>query len=173
MPMDWAFVRDNDKSAPPCYKMDSFVLESNDELSDLRKQCEVFVMNNAPRALHSESVCSLSRDGVRQWISTWKRPLLSEVSWTAEGLICKVSVTVPHWDDPDMCCFITFLHNGSWCVCRCIKGGPELRKCQRSLHKTGIYLSSWDVSQRSMGEKCSCHAIHFNSEFSWKLKVAE
>jgi len=171
--MDWAFVNDNERAPPTCYKMDAELLEGCDELDDLRMQCESFIMGQSSRAVHSESVCRLGRDAIRAWVKAWKRPLISEVCWTSTGLVCKVSATVPHWEDAGKCVFITLSHNGSWCVCREMAKNPEIRKCVKDVTKKGVYLSTWNVSQRELGKACSKHAVHFNSEFSWKLVVIE
>lgn len=172
--MDWAFVHNDARAPPTCYKMDADLLESCDDLNDLRTQCESFVLNHAPRGIHSEKVCQLSRDAIREWVSKWRRPLISEVCWTAEGDICKVSATVPHWNDTTECVFLCLSHNGSWCVCRELKGdGPEIRKCMKDIKKSGIYLSGWDVSQRALGDACSSHAIHYGSKHAWRLSVIE
>lgn len=172
--MDWAFVSNNERAPPTCFKMDADLLESQSELNDLRKQCETFILNHAPRATHSERLCNLSRDAIREWVASWNRPLISEVCWTAAGLICKVSATVPHWADKSSSVFLTLLHNGSWCVCReMINSEPQIRKCVRDVKESGIYLSSWGVSQRQLGAPCSKHAVHFNSDFSWKLCISE
>ncbi len=175
---DWQFVPAGKKAAETCFKMDATVLHESEELHELLVQCEHFVVNQAPKGVNCEKICkqhALTRRQLVDWVEGWKTPpLINEVFWTSGGQISKVSISVPHWTHPETTtCFVSFAHNGSWCVCRCSQAFPEMRKCNTSITAHGIYLRVWQPSQRVLGEKCASNGQFFQSQNAWKLHVIE
>lgn len=172
---DWQFVPSDQRSGPIAYRIDASVLES-DDLKGLREQCEAFVLREAPRALHAERCLKhMAREAVRVWVEGWKDTLLlSEVCFTGAGQVCRIMVTVPHWEGPtDGCAYVSLLHNGSWGNVRPFRGMPEMRKCRSVPRDTGLYLATFDPSMRSLGEACVPAGALFGSAQAWKLCMAE
>ena len=172
---DWQFLGPAERVPDIAYRMDADVLESAG-LEDLRAQAEAFVLSQALRGLHAERYVKLSRDALRAWVAGWRgHLLLSEVCFTGCGRVCKVMVSVPHWDGrPRHWSYVALLHNGSWAHVRDFEGDPQLRKCRRNeARDTGLYLPVFQESMRVMGGPCPPNASLHASEHAWKLGVAE
>ena len=177
--LDWQFIPESQKSGPVCYKLDSTILNENDELEGLCTQCEHFIQKYASKCINHQKVCesnTLSKMELQTWASSWSLPLVVEVCWTSEQQICKVCVSVPHWSSPEKTCLVSLSHNGSWCVCRVLNEQPHMCKCKNKKANTndtkgGIYLEKWQPFQRVLGDQCSNHASYFHSPNAWKLDV--
>lgn len=130
----------SEQSGDPRFKLDThFISENckNPEIMMLEKQCEQFVLRQAPRC---RGLKEQDTAAIKQWCKQWKGDLMvAEISFDLSGRVCRVGVIVTGTDNTTQQ-FISFNHKGFWGVQRTV---PErtLRKCMST--EDSFYIRQW------------------------------
>jgi hypothetical protein len=138
--MEWCFVAAGEQSGDPRFKLDThFISEhcNTPEIMFLEKQCESFVLKQAPKCKGLEAQ-EVSR--VKEWCSRWKGDMMvAEISFDVSGRVCRVGVVVTDADNTTQK-FISFNHKGFWGVQRTVQE-RKLRKCVST--DDSLYIRQW------------------------------